>query len=171
MCGTIAWLKRTLAVWLGGKSQAPVLSKWQAKPYLSVDKRATAFQDLAHAAQGGADFRDTILDRLVVQKDEGTGLLLCGGRSQCWEEDQIAVPVILCQSWLATLLAREAYEENHEGVASTLLCTRRKAWIIQGQRTVKRVLYDCVTCKKQKAKMCQQVMSDLPKEHTRRASP
>ncbi|KAJ7995807.1 hypothetical protein DPEC_G00248420 [Dallia pectoralis] len=41
---------------------------------------------------------------------------------------------------LGTLLAREAHEENHEDVASTLLRTRRKAWIIQGRRTVKKAL-------------------------------
>ncbi|XP_065152486.1 uncharacterized protein [Paramisgurnus dabryanus] len=170
LCGTIAWMRRAVEIWLGN-SQAPDRSKWEARPYLSVEERATAFKDLALAAQDGVEFRDTTLDRLVVQKEEKTGLLLCGGRIQCWDEDRVAVPLIPCQSWLATLLAREAHEENHEGVASTLLRTRRKAWIMQGRRTVKKVLNNCVTCRKQRAKMCQQVMSDLPQERTKRASP
>lgn len=170
LCGTVAWVKQAVEIWLG-ISQAPVQSKWEARPYLSVEQRATAFKDLALEAQDGVEFRDTTLDRLVVQKEEKTGLLLCGGRIHCWDEDRVAVPLIPCQSWLATLLAREAHEENHEGVASTLLRTRKKAWIMQGRRTVKKVLNNCVTCKKQRAKMCQQVMSDLPQERSKRASP
>ena len=163
-------MRRAVEIWLGN-SQAPVQSKWEARSYLSVEERATAFKDLALAAQDGVEFRDTTLDRLVVQKEEKTGLLLCGGRIQCWDEDRLAVPLIPCQSWLATLLAREAHEENHEGVASTLLRTRKKAWIMQGRRAVKKVLNNCVTCRKKRAKMCQQVMSDLPQERTQRASP
>ncbi|XP_062390786.1 uncharacterized protein LOC134078694 [Sardina pilchardus] len=170
LCGTIAWMRRAVGIWLGN-SQAPGQSKWEARPYLSVEERATAFKDLALAAQDGVEFRDTTLDRLVVQKEEKTGLLLCGGRIQSWNKDRVAVPLIPCQSWLATLLASEAHEENHEGVASTLLRTRKKAWIMQGRRTVKKVLNNCVTCRKQRAKMCQQVMSNLPQERTKRASP
>lgn len=48
---------------------------------------------------------------------------------------------------------------------------RRKAWIVQGRRRVKKVLNNCVTCKKQRANMCQQIMSDLPQERIKRASP
>ncbi|KAL2088697.1 hypothetical protein ACEWY4_015596 [Coilia grayii] len=148
LCGTIAWMRRAVETWLGGNSQAPVCSKWEARPYLSAEERAVAFKSLALAVQDGVEFHDTTMDRLVVQKEEKTGLLLCGGRIQRWEEDRVAVPLIPCQSWLATLLAREAHEENHEGVASTLLRTRRKAWIMQGRRTVKKVLNSCVTCRK-----------------------
>ena len=171
LCETIAWMRRAVEIWLGGNSQAPVQSKWEVRPCLSVEERTTAFKDLALAAQDGVEFREATLDRLVVQKVEKTGLLLCGGRIQCWDEDKVAVPLIPCQSWLATLLAREAHEENHEGVASTLLRTRRKAWIVQGRRSVKKVLNNCVTCRKQRAKMCRQIMSDLPQERTKRASP
>ncbi|XP_077949972.1 uncharacterized protein LOC144389412 [Gasterosteus aculeatus] len=170
LCGTIAWVRQAVGIWLGN-SQAPVRSKWEARPCLSVEERVTAFKDLALEAQCGVEFRDATLDRLVVQEEEKTGLLLCGGRIQCWDEDRVAIPLIPCQSWLATLLAREAHEENHEGVASTLLRTRRKAWIMQGRRTVKKVLNNCVTCRKKRAKTCQQVMSDLPQERTSRASP
>lgn len=171
LCGTIAWVRRAVEIWLGGNSQTPVWPKWEARPHLSVEERATAFQDLALAAQDCVEFRNTTLDRLVAQREEKTGLLLCEGRIQHWDEDRTAVPLIPGQSWLATLLARAAHEENHEGVATTLLRTRRKAWIIQGRRTVKRVLNNCVTCKKRRAKMCQQIMSDLPPERTKRARP
>lgn len=108
---------------------------------------------------------------MVVHKDGRTGILLCGGRIQSWKEDGTAVPLIPFHSWLATLLAREAHDENHEGVAATLLRTRRKVWIVQGRRIVKKVANDCITCSKLKGKMCQQMMSNLPPERSQRANP
>lgn len=168
LCGTVAWTRRAVEFWL--KISDP--AKWEAKySRLSSEERAAAFQDLVLAAQDGVEFHDTTLNRLVVFKDDKTGLLLCGGRVQSWNEDGTSVPLIPFQSWLGTLLAREAHESNHEGVAATLLRTRRKAWMVQGRRIVKKVINECLTCKKQRARLCQQVMSDLPRERSSRANP
>ena len=172
LCGTVAWVRRAAESWLNKLNRAPKLEKWEASsPELSVEERALAFQDLAISAQDSVNFQDTTLNRLVVTRDVNTGLLRCGGRVQSWNEDGTAVPLIPFKSWLGTLLAREAHEANHEGVAATLLRTRRKAWVVQGRRTVKRVINECITCKKQRARLCQQVMSDLPNERTKRAHP
>ncbi|XP_077397336.1 BCAS3 microtubule associated cell migration factor isoform X1 [Festucalex cinctus] len=172
LCGTVAWVRRAAESWLNAIDQAPTSLKWEVRgPKLSAEERKVAFQDLTIAAQDGVTFQDTTLNRLVVFKDDSNGLLLCGGRVQSWTEEGAAVPLIPFQSWLATLLAREAHEANHEGVAATLLHTRRKAWVIQGRRVVKKVVNECVTCKKQRARLCQQVMSALPLECTNRANP
>lgn len=172
LCGTVAWVRRAAESWLSVKNRALNSAKWEAKcSKHSVEERTVAFQDLALAAQDGMNFKTTALNRLVVTKDENTGLLLCGGRVQAWSEDGRAVPLIPFQSWLGTLLAREAHKANHEGIAATLLRTRRKAWVIEGRRIVKKIMNECVTCKKQRAKLCQQVMSDLPHERTSRANP
>ncbi|CAL9701094.1 unnamed protein product [Knipowitschia caucasica] len=172
LCGTVAWVRRAVESWLRTKNKALKPAKWEANgSKLSADERTEAFQDLVLAAQSGIDFKITTLNRLVVTKNENTGLLLCGGRIQSWKEDSRGVPLLPFQSWLATLLAREAHKANHEGVAATLLRTRRKAWIIEGRRIVKRVINECITCKKQKARLCQQQMSDLPLERTHRANP
>lgn len=172
LSGTVAWVRRAAEALLNKIHRAPKLAKWEAsRSELSADERSLAFQDLAIATQDGVDFRDTTLNRLVVTRDINTGLLLCGGRVQSWNEDGTAVPLIPFQSWLGTLLAREAHEANHEGVAATLLRTRRKAWVVRGRRTAKKVINECITCKKQRARLCQQVMSDLPQERTRRANP
>lgn len=128
------------------RRKAPDLLKWEASgSTLSTEERAEAFQDVALTAQDGVEFHDSTLNRLVVYKDESRGLLLCGGREQSWNESGRAVPLIPFRSWLATLLIREAHELNHEGVAATLLRTRRKAWIVQGRRTVKKIINNCVT--------------------------
>jgi len=172
LCGTVAWTRRAAESWLNKERQISDPAKWEAKyPRLSAEDRATAFQDLVLAAQDSVEFHDTTLNRLVVFKDVNTGLLLCGGRVQSWNKDKTAVPLLPFQSWLGTLLAREAHESNHEGVAASLLRTRRKAWVVQGRRTVKKVINECLTCKKQRARLCQQVMSDLPQERTSRANP
>lgn len=172
LCGTVAWTRRAAESWLSRKRQASSPAKWEVKGFvLSAEERTAAFQDLVLAAQDGAEFHNTTLNRLVVTKDDNTGLVLCGGRVQSWNEDGTAVPLVPFQSWLGTLLAREAHEANHEGVAATLLRTRRKAWVVQGRRTVKKVVNECITCRKQRARLCQQVMSDLPQERTSRANP
>ncbi|XP_019738326.1 uncharacterized protein LOC109523554 isoform X3 [Hippocampus comes] len=93
------------------------------------------------------------------------------GRIQSWNEGKIAIPLVPMHTRLATLLALEAHEKNHEGVAATLLRTRERAWIIQGRRVVRKVINDCIHCRKQRARVCQQVMSDLPLERTQRAGP
>lgn len=172
LCGTIAWVRRAAESWLRTSYQASSSANFEVRgPRLSVGERTATFQDLALAAQDGVNFQDTTLNSLVVMKDNNNGLLLCGGRVQSWNEDGTAVPLIPFRSWLGALLAREAHEANHEGVAATLLHTKRKAWVVQGRRTVKKVVNRCITCKKQRARLCQQVMSALPQERTSRANP
>ncbi|KAK7883254.1 hypothetical protein WMY93_029428 [Mugilogobius chulae] len=172
LCGTVAWVRRAVGFWLSVKNRALNSPQWEAKSSkLSAKERSVAFQDLALAAQDGINFKTTALNRLVVTKDETTGLLLCGGRVQSWSEDGIAVPLIPFQSWLGMLMAREAHETNHEGVAATLMRTRKRAWIIEGRRIIKKVINECIICKKQRARLCQQVMSNLPLERTSRANP
>lgn len=87
---------------------------------MAMEEPKAAFQDLVLAAQDGEDFQITTLNRLVVTKDEETGLLLSSGRVQSWSEDGKAEPLFPFGAWLGTLLAREAHEVNHEGVAATL---------------------------------------------------
>ena len=172
LCGTIAWVRKVAEFWLKTNSLDSSPAKWEGRsPSLSAEERTEAFQDLALAAQDGVDFQGTTLNRLVVFKDDNSGLLLCGGRIQSWNEDGSAVPLIPFQSYLGVMIAREAHETNHEGVAATLLHTRKKAWVVQGRRTVKKVINNCITCKKQRAKLCKQVMSTLPQERTSRANP
>lgn len=48
---------------------------------------------------------------------------------------------------------------------------RAKAWVIKGRRIAKRVVDDCLICRKTKAKKCEQVMGFLPPERTEPAAP
>lgn len=78
------------------------------------------------------------------------------------EEEKTAVPVLPCKSWMSTLLAQEAHSANHEEIEGTLLRMRRKAWVIKGRKLAQKIVDGCATCRKAKARSCQQIMSDLP---------
>ncbi|XP_041831483.1 uncharacterized protein LOC121633477 [Melanotaenia boesemani] len=83
----------------------------------------------------------------------------------------MVVPILPHTAWISTLLAREAHSVNHEGLAGTLLRMRSKAWVVKGKRVAKKVIDACVTCRKARAKLCQQIMSDLPPERSEPAAP
>lgn len=73
-------------------------------------------------------------------------------------------PIILPQkSRLTELIINNAHELTyHGGARVTLAFTRQKYWILSGNRTTKRYINKCVTCKKQKPNLQEQIMGDLP---------
>ncbi len=94
---------------------------------MTVSELAYALEDLFLAAQENIVFTDTTLNRLAVYKNNISGLLVCGGRIQIFNEDKTAVPILPYNAYVSMLLAQEAHQVNHEGVAGTLLRMRRKA--------------------------------------------
>lgn len=130
-----------------------------------------ALRDLFLAAQEEVTFPGITLNRLAVIRDENTGLLLCGGRFQIFNEEKAAVPILPYTSWISTLLAQEAHNANHEEIAGTLLQMRKKAWVVRGRKLAQKIVVNCVTCRKAKARRCQQIMSDLPSERITPANP
>lgn len=172
LVGVIAWMWRAAKKFLCAKMEEK--GKWEAIPssgVITVSERENAFLNLCLAAQEGIHFPNTTTDRLVVYKDQASGLLMCGGRIQTFKEDHKAVPLLPFQAWVSTLLAREAHSEGHEGVAGTLLRMRKKAWVIRGRIIAQKVVDQCVICKKARARTCQQVMGDLPEERLSPAAP
>lgn len=131
----------------------------------------TAFQDLCLAAQKGVTFPATTLDRLVVSRDDASGLLRCHGRVQAITQGEIGVPILPYKAWISALLTREVHGANYEGVASTLLRARSKAWVGQGPRVARNVIYSFMHCRRTKARMCRKVMSELALERTEPAEP
>lgn len=123
------------------------------------------------AAQKGITFPMTTLNRLVVSRSKESGLLWCHGRVQSVSQIKTKVPLVPYKAWIGTLLTREAHGANHEGVAGTLLRVRSKAWVIQGPRVTRNIVDSCMHCRKARAKMCKQVMSELPPERTEPAAP
>ncbi|GAA6075579.1 uncharacterized protein LOC123723901 [Tachysurus ichikawai] len=138
---------------------------------LTAGECEDALRDLFLAAQEGRTFQNTTLNRLSVYRDEETGLLVCRGRFQIFDEDKTAVPILPYEAWISTLLAQEAHSANHEEIAGTLLRMRKRAWVIKGRKLAKERVDNCVECRKARAKRCQQIMSDLPFERIIPARP
>lgn len=170
---TIAWVWRA-AKCFAAKSKILGAPKWEAVSsarVITTIERQDALRDLFLATQEGVTLPATTIDRLVVFKEEETGLLVCGGRVQAFNEDRVSVPLLPCSTWVSTLLVQEAHSKGHEGVAATLLKVRKRAWVIKGRIIARKVIENCVVCKKARVRRCQQVMGDLPQERTRPASP
>ncbi|XP_073797048.1 uncharacterized protein [Danio rerio] len=173
----IGWVWRAVKKWLGFRDQdsnerkrKEVLQNKIKQTMLTVKEEEYILKELFLAAQQGVTFPDTTLSRLAVYR-ENSGLLVCGGRIQIFNEEKIAVPILPCSAWVSMLLAREAHSANHEEVAGTLLRMRKKAWVIKGRRLAKKVVDSCVICRKARAKRCEQIMADLPPERTEPAAP
>lgn len=180
----IAWVWRAATKWkrvlartsTSKLKREKILSAFEIKSRikettLTIRECEDALRDLFLMAQEEVTFPDTTLNRLAVVRDENTGLLLCGGRFQIFNEEKTAVPILPCTSWVSTLLALEAHKANHEEIAGTLLRMRRKAWVVRGRKIAQKIVDNCVTCRKAKARKCQQIMSDLPQERITPANP
>lgn len=164
LCRVVGYVRRAVKKWLARIGRASMLAKWEA--VLTVKELEAAFQDLCLAAQKGAKFPVTTLNRLVVSRDEASGLLRCRGRVQAITQGETGVPLFPYNAWISTLLTREAHEANHDSVAGTLHRVRPKAWVVQGPRIARNVIDSCMHCRRTKARMCRQVMSNLPLEQT-----
>ena len=72
-------------------------------------------------------------------------------------------PVLLSKDhWTSKLIARQAHEFGHSGVAATVVKIQRKYWIIRAHNLVKSVKHECVFCKQMQAQCEEQKMAALP---------
>ena len=98
------------------------------------------------------------------------GLLRIEGRLHNSPEltEDMKHPIILpSRGALTRLVVLQFHGDNfHVGVQHTLLSTRKKFWIVNGNASVKRYLSECGNCALDKAKPVRQLMADLPAART-----
>ena len=103
------------------------------------------------------------------------GLLCVGGRLEQGElTNEEKHPVILPgQHYVTTLVVEQLHHEiKHQGRHFTQGIIRAKGyWIIGGKRLVNRVIYRCFRCRKQRGRLQNQKMADLPTERLTPAPP
>ncbi len=102
------------------------------------------------------------------------GLVCVGGRlDQAPIGQQAKHPVILPKNHHVVTLIVNYYHKlcGHSGLEYTLSLIRQRYWIINGRPTVRKVLNQCVGCKKRQAPMGQQKMADLPEDRTTPSKP
>ena len=99
------------------------------------------------------------------------GMLRVGGRL---DRAPVAYPVILPHLSHLTFLVIEFLHvlTGHSGLNGTLNSLAQRFWIVKGNTDVRRVLRDCVLCRRRDVKPGEQIMADLPVERLKmRAHP
>ena len=102
------------------------------------------------------------------------GILRVGGRLRRANlSEEVKHPIILPRrSEVTTMIIRQAHEElGHAGRAHVLSKLREKYWIIGANAATRHLIYKCVICRRIKAPLSEQKMSDLPSARLQPAPP
>ena len=94
-----------------------------------------------------------------------SGVLRVGGRlRRSTEEFNIKHPVILPSSSHVTHLLIEQHHRKigHCGMSHTWTSLRQTFWVLKGASTVRKILGQCLFCKRRNRKLGSQLMADLP---------
>ena len=93
------------------------------------------------------------------------GLLRVGGRlDKAMLQEEAKHPIILRNdSHVAKLILSEIHEASgHSGRNHMLSCLNQKYWIPAAGSVIRRILTRCVVCRRQRGKVLEQKMADLP---------
>ena len=101
-------------------------------------------------------------------------LLRVGGRlSKATLPEETKFPVILPRkSFITELIMRDAHEKTGHGGRNFMLAhLYQKYWIIGANSLARTVIHRCIVCRKQRAKVCEQQMADLPHDRVTAENP
>ena len=102
------------------------------------------------------------------------GLLKVGGRlSKMNLPDDMKFPILLpYKCHVTTLILRDIHTKlGHAGRNHVLAQLREKYWVIHANAAVRQLISRCITCKKLRAPVSEQKMSDLPPDRGSMAPP
>ena len=94
-------------------------------------------------------------------------LILVGGRlKRAATPSEIKHPVILCKNMhAATLILRYIHRLlGHTGRNHMFARLHQRYWIINANSASRKILSDCVACRRNRGKLLEQKMADLPQE-------
>ena len=145
------------------------------KPYkkgqLVVDEMRIAEEAIIRFTQ--KVLSDEKLNKLNPKKS-ASGLLLVGGRlTKSRLEDCTKHQFILPSDHPVSKIIVEDFHRRagHAGVERVLADTRRRYWIIKGRKLVKKIVHQCVICRKLRGKTEIQQMANLPKARVTPSEP
>ena len=154
-------------------------------------ENGTSYQDNSLNVKGINDAANTIMALNASQKEcnplksktlqelkpfiNGDGLVCVGGRLQ---KSSLGLeykhPIILPKnSCISLLIVRDCHKRvAHGGRGATLQEIRNSGiWIINCNRLVRHVIYNCVKCRSMRGRFGQQIIADLPKDQVKEAPP
>jgi len=148
-------------------AETQIIKYVQKSAFLPVIK---ALQDVKHGESEKSTFKNIGSIGSVYKLRpflDGEGMLRVGGRLQnstleYQSKHQLLLP---SKHHVTKLLVMDVHESvGHLGQEYVLAKLRHNYWIIQGRAAVRRVLGNCLTCRKQNALKGQQVMANLPSD-------
>ena len=147
----------------------------QAKIAIIHAVQEEVFPQEIHCIKTGKKLRkESTLSKLSPFIDS-EGLLRVGGRLDraSLNVDERHPIIIPGSHHIATLLAKHLHNEvKHQGRHFTHGIIRSNGyWIIGGKRLISKIIYQCMTCRKQRGKQVHQKMADLPIERLTPAPP
>lgn len=95
------------------------------------------------------------------------GLVRVGGRlSRTAMPEESKHPVILCKDQhISMLILKNIHEQTRHGGRNYILSKlREKFWVTHANAAARKILSNCPFCRRHQGKLCDQKMSDLPKE-------
>ena len=95
---------------------------------------------------------------------DGKGVIRVGGRvDEAIVSYDTKHPALLpSDHWVSWLITRHAHQYGHNGVATTTARTRRKFWILKGNKLSKTVKFKCGFCREMAHMAETQLMANLP---------
>ncbi|CAK1589887.1 unnamed protein product [Parnassius mnemosyne] len=158
----------------------------QRQPYLTISELQTATNLLIKHVQS-AEFKDDInnitQNKQVPKKSplsklnpfiDKNGILRVDGRLELANITyNMKHPIILPnRSRFTQLLIDSAHKITfHGGARLTSAFIRQKYWIVGGNRTIKRLIRTCITCRRYAPSIQPQIMGDLPEARTNPSRP
>ncbi|CAK1589701.1 unnamed protein product [Parnassius mnemosyne] len=158
----------------------------QRQPYLTISELQTATNLLIKHVQS-AEFKDDInnitQNKQVPKKSplsklnpfiDKNGILRVDGRLELANITyNMKHPIILPnRSRFTQLLIDSAHKITfHGGARLTSAFIRQKYWIVGGNRTIKRLIRTCITCRRHAPSIQPQIMGDLPEARTNPSRP
>ena len=148
-------------------SLKPTLDDIQAaeKAVLTAVQTTGFRQEVKDLSQGKIVQKSSRLSRLNPYMEQG--LIRVGGRlSRSFLDQDSRHPIILPSKAKATELIIEYVHEKagHEGREHVLSDLRRKFWVLKGNATVRRVIGNCLGCRRRLRPAEFQQMADLPED-------
>ena len=168
----VAWILRFIRWLIQRKSKVDVKRRLTPSELNEAERRIVLHTQKTHFSEevklvgvGQLIPRPSPIYRLdpIVGDD---GVLRVGGRLESAPVDAGAKhPAKLPKdNHVGMLIVRDAHEvhSRHSGSEHVLSLVRQQYWIVNGRTLVKRVLRQCVPCRRFRGKPCSQRMTDLP---------
>lgn len=172
----LAWVRR-----FNKKNQENPRAPWltlseirKAKECIVKQVQSETFQEeIRDLKEGKQVSSKSKISNLNPYLDENQVLRVGGRLMHAHISPEMKNPAILPQNHrLTELVINHAHGLTfHGGARVTLAFTRQKYWILSGNRTTKKYIRKCVTCRRQQPTMNKQIMGHLPEPRVNPSRP